>query len=179
MSFLNWVLRLFGYELSKIKKAHALPRRASIDLSGALLLIKEFEGFRSEAYLCPANIPTIGYGRTKGVTLGMRVTREEAERDLLEDILSERLPVIQKLCTTPLSVNETNALVSFVYNIGAGAFEKSTLLRLLNSGAPRAVVAEQFDRWTRVKGKILRGLVRRREQEKRLFLTPDTQVFQL
>lgn len=149
------------------------------DFKNAVALIKRHEGFRANAYLCPAGKPTIGYGITKNVKLSDTVTREQAERDLLEDILNERLPAIERLVTVPLSNNEVNALISFVYNIGVGNFQTSTLLRLLNDNYPRSVVAEQFSRWNRGGGQVLKGLVRRRDEEKRLFSTPDLVPFRL
>ncbi|MDE6145883.1 MAG: lysozyme, partial [Muribaculaceae bacterium] len=83
-------------------------------------LIKQFEGFRSKAYRCPAGVWTIGYGHTAGVTPGMTVSVEEAERLLREDLS----PVLDSL-PSGLNRNRTAALASLVFNIGIGAFRRS------------------------------------------------------
>ena len=131
-------------------------------------LIKSFEGLMLEAYLCPANIWTIGYGHTKGVQKGDTLEDEtEAEALLAKDLLIyER--IVNKALEVPVTRNQFDALVSFVYNIGGGAFRKSTLLRKLNSGDTKGASVE-FRRWVRAGGKKLRGLVKRREAEEALF----------
>ena len=133
-------------------------------------LIQAFEGFRADAYLCPAKVWTIGYGHTAGVKKGQTVTKEQAL-----DLLRQDLAWVELALATvgvPLNQNEYDALASFVFNVGAGAFGKSTLRRLLVTGSPRKVVAEQFMRWTKGGGRVLSGLVRRREAERALFLAP-------
>ena len=84
------------------------------------------------------------------------------------------MPKIKALVKVPINQNQLDSLTSFVYNVGIGAFRSSTLLRLLNSGAPKSEVAAQFDRWNKgtVRGQkvVLPGLVRRRSEEKALFL---------
>jgi lysozyme len=134
-----------------------------------LELIKSFEGLRLETYLCPANIPTIGYGSTGShVKMGMKITETEAEDLLIEDL--ERFEVgVEKLCKVQLSDNEFSALVSFSFNVGLGALEKSTLLKVLNSG-DKVGAAPQFLRWNKAGGKVLNGLTKRREAEMKLFL---------
>lgn len=148
-----------------------------MNLQPAIDLIKEFEGFRSKAYKCPAGVWTVGYGSTIGVKPTTRITRPAAERKLVEDILRDRVPVIRDLVAVKISDNELCALVSFVYNVGNGAFGKSTLLRKLNAGSPRTAVALEFAKWTKAGGKQLEGLVRRRKAEAALFLKPaDAEV---
>jgi lysozyme len=146
----------------------AVPRRINAE---GLSLVKSFEGLKLEAYLCPANIVTIGYGSTGShVKMGMKITVARAEELLLEDL--ERFERgVEKLVKVPLSENEYSSLVSFSFNVGLGALEKSTLLRLLNSG-DRAGASDQFLRWNKAGGKVLNGLTRRREAEKSLFLKP-------
>jgi len=130
-------------------------------------LIKEFEGLHLTPYLCPSKIWTIGYGHTRTVCEGQKITPEEAERLLTEDLsLFER--AVSRLVTVPLSNNQFSALVCFAYNVGVGNFESSTLLKLLNRGWYEQVPA-QLTRWTRAGGEILGGLARRRAAESRLW----------
>lgn len=134
-----------------------------------LELIKHFEGFRSKAYLCPANVWTIGYGTTSGVKRGQVVTEAQATQMLQRDV--EKFEnAIKRHVQVPLRQNEFDALVSFVYNVGEGNFKSSTLLRLLNQGGYDDVYA-QLQRWNRGGGRVLTGLVRRREAEGKLFDT--------
>lgn len=136
-------------------------------------LIKEFEGFRATAYLCPAGVWTVGYGTTRingnKVTKDTRVTTEEAEVFLEQD-LKQFEDIINKIVVVELTQNQFDALVAFVYNIGVGNFEKSTLLKKLNIAA-YAEAAEQFLRWDKAGGQKLAGLTRRRKAERELFLS--------
>jgi lysozyme len=132
-----------------------------------LTLIKTFEGLKLTAYLCPAGVPTIGYGTTAGVTLGQAITAAEAERLLREDVAAFERGVSEAV-KVPLEQHEFDALVSFAYNVGLGAFRTSTLLRLLNRGDKESA-AKQFDRWNKANGKPLAGLTRRRAAERKLF----------
>lgn len=136
----------------------------------AIDLVCEFEGFSPKPYRCPANVLTIGFGRTEGVKEGDTTTKE-AERSYVLSHLSDLDRRFEKIITTSLTDNERSALLSFVYNIGLGAFMKSTLLRKLNRG-DKAGAADQLLVWTRGGGKVLPGLVRRREAERALFLKP-------
>jgi lysozyme len=105
--------------------------------------------------------------------LGDSITQEKAVEWLRKETKSI-VPKIKALVKVPINQNQLDSLTSFVYNVGIGAFQSSTLLRLLNSGAPKSEVAAQFDRWNKgtVNGQkvILPGLVRRRSEEKALFL---------
>lgn len=145
-------------------------------------LIKAFEGLHAvksdgtvRAYVCPAGKWTIGYGSTKGVRSGMNITKEEAEELLIKDVAVFEAAVNNRV-KVPLSQNQFDALVSFVFNLGEGNFAKSTLLRKLNAGDYDAVPSELM-RWNkaRVNGVLqpLRGLTRRRAAEGALF-TMDT-----
>jgi lysozyme len=138
-------------------------------------LIKEFEGFKAEAYLCPAGIWTIGYGTTAsagvGITpkAGMKITKAQAEKYLkatLEGFSKEIVPYI----TAPINENEFGAFISLAYNIGPSAFKKSTALKRFNAGDKKGA-ANAILMWNKAGGKVLKGLVRRREAEKKLFLT--------
>jgi GH24 family phage-related lysozyme (muramidase) len=139
------------------------PVRGVSDLS----LIKEFEGLRLEAYLCPAKVWTIGYGHTKTAKPGMRITEGGAEALLRHD-LEWVESTINKHVKVPLTQNQYDALASFIYNVGAGAFRKSTLLRLLNQGDYDGA-AGQFQRWNKAGGQVLKGLTRRRKAEAEKF----------
>ncbi|WP_313284644.1 lysozyme [Stutzerimonas kunmingensis] len=130
-------------------------------------LIKSFEGLRLSAYKCPADVWTIGYGTTAGVKPGQNITKERAEELLREDVKRFEAQVL-RLVKVPLTQGQHDALVSFVYNLGAGNLSNSTLLRLLNAG-DYAGAAAQFDRWNKAGGKVLAGLARRRAAERALF----------
>ena len=133
-------------------------------------IIKEFEGLRLTAYLCPAGVWTIGYGHTKGVKRGMKIDQAQADR-LLDIDLIDVARSIRQLVKVNINDNQTQALVSFVFNIGAGAFAKSTLLRKINNRDFLAASLE-FRKWVYAKGVKLPGLVRRRSVEKDLFNEP-------
>ena len=131
-------------------------------------LIKEFEGFRARSYLCPANVLTIGYGHTKTCQPGQVISTIKGEELLKEDLVRfER--AVNVLVKVPLTQNQFDALVSFAFNVGVGAFKKSTLLRLLNQGNYKQA-ADEFMRWVHGGGVKLAGLVRRRQAERNLFL---------
>lgn len=133
-------------------------------------LIKKFEGCALKAYKCPAGIWTIGYGHTSGVKEGQTITQKEAEAFLKQDLLTFETHV-SNLVTVTINQNQFDALVSFCYNVGAGNLKSSTLLKLVNTKNFKAA-AEQFDRWVYAGGKKLSGLVKRRSEEKVLFLQP-------
>ena len=132
-------------------------------------LIKRFEGLRLRSYLCPANVWTIGYGHTGNVSSNQVITSEQAESILRTD-LRKFEQAVSDAVTVALSQNQFDALVSLAFNIGAGAFAKSTLLRLLNAG-DYAGAANQFERWNQAGGRVLDGLSKRRAAERALFLS--------
>lgn len=140
-------------------------------------LVKEFEGLRLQAYQDSVGVWTIGYGTTAAAGVGiapkagMKITEAEADRYLragLEKFAANIAPLI----TVPVSGNEFGACLSLAYNIGPGAFGKSTVLRRLNAG-DRVGAADAFAMWTKAGGKVLAGLTRRRAAEAKLFLTPE------
>ena len=133
-----------------------------------LALIKKFEGCELEAYQCSAGVWTIGYGHTKDVVEGMEITQEQAEQ-MLVDELHEYESYINKYVTVALSQNQFDALVSWVYNLGPANLSASTMLKVLNSGEYEDVPA-QMKRWNKAGGKVLEGLIRRREAEACLFV---------
>ena len=132
-------------------------------------LIKKWEGCRLNAYLCPANVWTIGYGHTAGVKKGDEITYAEANK-LLKSDLEHYEKAVNDSVTAPLNQNQFDALVLFTYNVGVGAFQKSTLLRTLNHKNYRGA-AQQFKRWVKAGKKTLPGLVSRRKDEEELFLS--------
>lgn len=134
-------------------------------------LIKQHEGLRLQAYPDPATGDepwTIGYGHTKGVYPGDSCTKERAEKWLDEDI-AEAAKALE-LVKVPLNEFQRDALISFVFNVGKQAFADSTMLKLLNQGNYVAA-ANQFTRWIHAGGKVMPGLVKRRNAEKQLFLS--------
>jgi len=137
-----------------------------------LELVKRFEGFYAEAYLCPADVWTIGYGHTGDVERGQTVTEPEAEQLLLDD-LAVAEAAVERYISVPLTENQFSALVSFSFNLGAGSLKTSTLRRKLNAGNYDAVPTE-LARWVKAKGKTLPGLVRRRAAEGLLFMQLDS-----
>lgn len=135
-----------------------------------IALVKEFESCRLEAYLpTPDDVPTIGWGSTKGVKLGDVWTQEQADAALLDD-LEDAENCVNRQVKVPLQQEEFDALVSLVFNIGCGNFSGSTLLRKLNDSDYDGA-SQEFQRWCKQKGKVLTGLVRRRFAEAKLFNT--------
>jgi len=138
-------------------------------------VIKEFEGFESKPYLCPANVPTIGYGNTMYAN-GERVTMEDPEIDQseAEKMLLDTIKTVEKQVKNVLEVklpaHKLAALISFTYNVGIGNFSNSTLLAWLNSNPDFPRIPEQFRRWNKGGGKVLNGLIRRREAEVALWI---------
>ena len=132
-------------------------------------LIKKYEGLKLTSYLCPAGVPTIGWGHTYGVKLNRTISVAEAEV-LLDHDYQEAEDDVLSLVKVPLKDNELAALTSFVFNLGATALSTSTLLKKLNRSDYRGA-AEEFDKWVYAGSKKLNGLIKRRAEEKQLFLT--------
>ena len=143
-----------------------------------LNLIKKYEGFSSKPYMCPANVPTIGYGSTyypngTKVKLSDDSISEDEATQILEYIAQKDFgSAVNKFVIVELTQNQFDALVSFAYNIGRTAFENSTLLKFLNRGEYEAA-AEQFEKWNKSGGRVLSGLTKRRFDEQKLFLSLD------
>lgn len=136
-------------------------------------LIKEFEGFSARAYLCAGGKLTIGYGHTHGVYSGQEITQEKAEEYLRQDLIDAE-QTICRLVEVPLTQNQFDALVSLVYNIGPGNFYSSTIRRVINykiSDINEYRLAWMM--WVKAGGKKLKGLIRRREAEFKLFSSND------
>ena len=126
-------------------------------------MVKYFEGFKAVAYLCPANVWTIGYGRTKNVKDGDITSMPQATRDLEEELV-EFGNQVHRVVDVELSQNEFDALTSWTYNLGVGNLQSSTLLKKLNAGDKDSVPSEML-RWNKAAGKVLAGLTTRRQAE--------------
>ena len=129
-------------------------------------LIKQFEGVRLTAYKCPAGVYTIGYGHTRGVQRGMKITEEEASAYLTADLLNSEKAVERYDSVYHWNQNEFDALVSFTFNCGT-----TNLRALLRNGRRnRSQIAATLPLYRKAGGKVLKGLERRRAAEKSLFL---------
>lgn len=139
--------------------------------------IKRMEGLELTVYKDSIGLPTVGIGHlikpSDNLKVGDRITQEEAMRLFKEDAATA-VSAVERLVKVLLTENQKIALVSFVFNLGANALAKSTLLKYLNSGQiPEA--ADQFAKWVYAGGRKLQGLINRRNAEKQLFLTGDTE----
>ena len=140
-----------------------------------LAIIKKHEGLRLSSYLCPAGVPTIGYGNTRypdgrKVVLGEKLSSEkEATQLLLASLESFEAAVNRHLPN--LNQCQFDALVSFTYNVGTGAFIKSTLLKKAKVNASDPSIVDEFQKWVRGGGKVLPGLVTRRREEANLYFS--------
>ena len=139
-----------------------------------LYIIKKYEGFSSSVYICPAGRPTIGYGSTWDRTGDPvtpehpDITIEDAERLLSQEVAHVEI-ALKRLVKVGITENMLSALASFVYNVGSGAFQRSTMRMKLNRKNYEGCVKE-FPKWRMGGGKVLPGLVKRRKEEVSLFL---------
>jgi len=137
-----------------------------------LALTERFEQCRLVAYIPrPGDVPTIGWGHTRNVHMGMTCSQSQADQWLVEDYAIAEASVNEHV-NGPITQHEFDALCDFDFNLGGGALAKSTLLHLLNEGKVEEA-ADEFEKWDRAGGKVLAGLLRRRLEEKKEFLTPD------
>jgi len=136
-------------------------------------LIKQFEGCKLKAYQCSAGHWTVGWGLTfypdgTKVKQGDVITQERADElfdYILEDFINQIKPLIKSL----LSDNNFSAIVSFAYNVGVNNLRRSTLLRKVNANPKDPSISAEFKKWVRANGEVLKGLVRRREAEAKLY----------
>lgn len=140
--------------------------KASID---AYELIKQFEGLRLEAYLCPAGIWTIGYGHTSGVSPNSFITIQEADEYLHRDVATIEMQ-LNKL-NLSLRQCQWDAIVSFVFNVGIGNFRSSTLLAKIRTNPDDNSIMDEFLRWVYANGKVMKGLQKRRLAEMKLYFS--------
>jgi lysozyme len=173
-----WFFKKFFSEDEKIEEVEIIEEekveKMKIGKEG-LELIKHFEGLYLKAYLCPANVWTIGYGHTGGVYEGMEITTERAELFLKKD-MEEFEDWVDKLVLLDLNQHQFDALVSWTFNLGPTNLKNSTLLKRLNSG-DWDDVPNQIKRWNRAGGKVLKGLVRRRNAEALLWEGKDWRTY--
>lgn len=136
-------------------------------------LVKKFEGLKLEAYLCPAKVPTIGYGSTfypdgQKVKLGQKISLDKAEELLLWE-----LNEVANQIRVALPQSKFDALVSFAYNLGVGNLKKSTLFKKVLANHNDPTIKDEFMKWTKAKVNgelvVLKGLVKRRESESNLY----------
>lgn len=137
-------------------------------------LICKYESFQPKPYMCPANVPTIGYGTTRypngnKVSLSDKPITKAQALDYLAFDLSKFEKDVDALCTDLLNQNQFDALVSFTYNLGAGSLRSSTLLKKVNNNPNDKTIALEFDKWVYANGKKLQGLINRRKEESKLY----------
>jgi lysozyme len=136
-----------------------------------IALIKKYEGLRLKAYKCPAGVWTIGYGHTGDVKPSDVITEHQADAILDVDLDKFERGVLELLKAVPVfNQNQFSALVSFAFNLGLDALKKSTLLAKFRTGDVKGAAAE-FMKWRYAAGRVLPGLVKRRAEEKALFLS--------
>ena len=138
----------------------------------AIDLIKKYEGFSPQAYQDSVGVWTIGYGMTRingqPVKAGMTITEDQAIQIVQQEV-NKLWSQIESIVKVPINDNQMNALVDFAYNLGFNALKTSTLMKKLNAGDFTGA-ANEFTRWVYAGGKVLPGLVKRRDAEKQLFL---------
>jgi len=151
-----------------------MAKKKSKAVGAAIKLIKKWEGFMPEAYLCPAGVPTIGYGSTfyeDGEEVKM--TDEKIDRDRAQEILISHVKDVEaqvrKVLKHELSPNQLGALISFTYNLGIGNLKRSTMLILINNDPSNQNIEREMKRWVKSGGKVLNGLVARRAEESELY----------
>jgi lysozyme len=140
-----------------------------------LNLIKKYEGLRLSSYLCPAGVPTIGYGSTrypngKKVMLGEKLSGEKEATQLLLSTLDPFESAVNKHLPN-LNQCQFDALVCFAYNVGTGALVKSTLLKKAKANSADPSILDEFLRWNKAGGKALQGLTNRRREEANLYFS--------
>jgi lysozyme len=146
-----------------------------LDNKGFLFITKH-EGLSLKPYLCPAKIPTIGYGNTyysdgKRVTLLDKDITKQQAFDMFKEIANRFGKRVDELVISELTQNQFNALVSFAYNVGTGNFASSTLLKKINKNPNDLTLKAEFLRWNKAGGKVLNGLTNRRNEEADLYFS--------
>lgn len=171
VSYLSKEERLRRALNSSIQKEPSEEKEEELRITEeGIRIIKNSEGLKLSSYRCPSGKLTIGYGHTGLKARKGRITKKEAE-DLLENDLQRYEEVVKRRVKVRINSQQFSALVSFTFNVGEGAFSRSTLLRKLNQGNYCGAAGE-FTRWVRGNNKrILGGLVKRRNLEQDLFLT--------
>jgi lysozyme len=139
-------------------------------------LIKSFEGFYSKPYICPASVPTIGYGTTRyangnKVTLkDVSITEQKGVEYLMDDLKTFE-KYVDAYCRDDVNQNQFDALVSFCYNLGPNNLKSSTLLKKVNLNPSDPTILNEFLKWNKGGGKVLKGLTKRRQAESNLYFS--------
>jgi lysozyme len=136
-------------------------------------LIKQFEGCKLKAYKCPAGLWTISWGLTfypdgRKVKEGDVITQQQAE-EYFNAVVDDFAKQVDVLVKSNVTANNFSAIVSFAYNVGIGNLKKSTLLKKVNANPKDATIPAEFRKWVRANGEVLKGLVRRRDAEAKLY----------
>ena len=136
-------------------------------------IIRKYEGLRLRAYICPSGLPTIGYGATfyengSRVQIGDVITIDHADK-ILHFQVKLFADEVKKIVKSELNENQLGALTSFCFNVGGARFASSTLAKKANANPSDPTIRAEFMRWTRGGGKVLPGLVKRREEEANLY----------
>ena len=144
--------------------------------TAGLNLIKKFEMFMSKPYLCPAGVPTIGYGSTyyedgRKVKLTDAPITEQRATELLQNVVVTYEKAVDSFCRDDITQNQFDALVSFSFNVGTQALKNSTLLKKINANPKDPEIRDQFMKWNKAGGTILKGLTKRREAEANLYFS--------
>lgn len=141
-----------------------------------LNIIKKYESLKLKPYLCPAGVPTIGWGSTyyeDGTRV--RLTDAPISKERAEELLTNTASVFEKAVDSftrdDINQSQFDALVSFAYNVGVGNLKKSTLLRKVNKNPSDVTIAKEFLKWNMANGKVLLGLTRRRQEESKLYFS--------
>ena len=137
-------------------------------------LITKHEGLSLKPYLCPAKVPTIGYGNTyyqdgKRVTLLDNPITKEQAFEMFKEIADRFAKAVSQSVTADINQNQFNALVSFAYNVGVANLKKSTLLKLVNANPNNPQIKLEFLKWTKANGVLLNGLLKRRNHESSVY----------
>jgi lysozyme len=138
------------------------------------LLICEFEGLSLKPYLCPAGIPTVGYGNTfysdgSKVTINDKPISKYIAFEMFKTIADDFAKKVSKLIIAPLNQNQFNSIVSFSYNCGISNLKSSTLLKKVNFNPSDLTIKDEFLKWNKANGKVLKGLTKRRELESEIY----------
>ena len=146
-----------------------------LDNKGYLLITKH-EGLKLKPYLCPAKIPTIGYGNTyypdgKRVTLLDKDITKQQAFDMFKEIANRFAKRVDTLVTSNINQNQFNSLVSFAYNVGTGNFSTSTLLKKVNKNPNDLTIKDEFLRWNKANKVVINGLTNRRTEEANIYFS--------
>ena len=139
-------------------------------------LIKSFEGFYAKPYMCPASVPTIGYGTTRypngnKVTLkDVSITEQKGVEYLMDDLKTFE-KYVDSYCRDDVNQNQFDALVSFCYNLGPNNLKSSTLLKKVNLNPSDPSILNEFLKWNKGGGIVLKGLTKRRQAESNLYFS--------